>query len=132
MTFMWFLHIASLWTQLKSEAARQQRSVFETSSMLAVSAVKGLPDNARWLSASALVGASKTGQIVAGALLDHYRATLDDIRRTGFATYAARQLGPYVRAAVGHFSPERITLTERFLDRSLDGARDKSTKGHSS
>ena len=100
--------------------------------MLAVSAVKGLPDNARWLSASALVGASKTGQIVAGALLDHYRATLDDIRQTGFATYAARQLGPYVRAAVGHFSPERITLTERFLERSLDVARDKSTKGHSS
>ncbi|MET0164902.1 MAG: hypothetical protein ABW318_07870 [Vicinamibacterales bacterium] len=124
--------ITSLWTQLQAEAARQQRSVFETSSMLAVSAVKGLPDNARWLSASALVGASKTGQIVAGALLDHYRATLDDIRQTGFATYAARQLGPYVRAAVGHFSPERITLTERFLERSLDVARDKSTKGQSS
>jgi hypothetical protein len=51
--------ITSLWTQLQAEAARQQRSVFETSSMLAVSAVKGLPDNARWLSASALVGASK-------------------------------------------------------------------------
>jgi hypothetical protein len=37
-----------------------------------------------------------------------------------------------VRAAVGQFSPERVTLTERFLERSVDGARDKSTKGHSS
>ncbi len=117
--------VTGLWTQLQAEAARQQRSVFETSSMLAVSAVRTLPDNARWLSASALVGASKTGQIVAGALLAHYRATLDDIRETGFATYAARQLGPYVRAAVGHFSPERVTLTERFLER-------KTTKGYSS
>ena len=93
--------------------------------MLAISAVKTLPDNARWLSASALVGASKTGHIVASALLDHYRATLDDIRETGFATYAARHLAPYVRAAVGHFSLERVTLTERFLER-------KTTKGHSS
>ena len=44
---------------------------------------------------------------------------------TGFATYAARHLGPYVRAAVGQFSSERVTLTERFLER-------KTTKGHSS
>jgi hypothetical protein len=124
--------VTGLWTQLQAEAARQERSVFETSSMMAVSAVKGLPDNARWLSASALVGASKTGHIVAGALLDHYRATLDDIRDTGFATYAAQHLGPYVRAAVGQFSPERVTLTERFLERSLDKTRDTSTKGHSS
>ena len=117
--------VTGLWKQLQAEAARQERSVFETSSMLAVSAVKTLPDNARWLSASALVGASKTGHIVASALLEHYRATLDDIREIGFATYAARQLGPYVRAAVGHFSPERVTLTERFLE-------GKTTKGQSS
>jgi hypothetical protein len=122
--------VTSLWTQLRDEATRQNRSVFETSSMMAVSAVKALPESARWLSASALVGASRTGQIVATALLDHYRATLDDIRQVGYATYAARQLGPYVRAAVNQFSPERVTLTERFLDRSLNLARD--TKGHSS
>jgi hypothetical protein len=113
--------VTGLWTQLQGEAARQERSVFETSSMMAVSAVRTLPDNARWLSASALVSASKTGQIVASALLDHYRTTLDDIRETGFATYAARQLGPYVRAAVSQLSPERVTLTERFLDRFTKG-----------
>jgi hypothetical protein len=114
--------VTGLWTALQAEAARQERSVFETSSMMAVSAVKALPDSARWLSASALVSASKTGHIVAGALLDHYRATLDDIRETGFATFAAQHLGPYVRAAVGQFSPDRVTLTERFLER-------KTTKG---
>jgi hypothetical protein len=113
--------VTGLWTQLRHEAARQNRSVFETSSMMAVSVVKSLPDSARWLSASALVGASKTGQIVATALIDHYRATLDDIRDAGFATFAARQLGPYVKAAVGQFSPERVTLTERFLERRTKG-----------
>lgn len=113
--------VTGLWTQLQAEAARQQRSVFETSSMMAVSAVKTLPDNARWLSASALVASSKAGQIVASALLEHYRVTLDDLRETGFATYAARQLGPYVRAAVGQLSPDRVTLTERFLERFTKG-----------
>jgi len=113
--------VSGLWTQLKAEATRQERSIFETSSMMAVSAVKALPESARWLSASAVVGASRTGQIVAAALLDHYRTTLDDIRQVGFATFAARQLGPYVRAAVSQFSPDRITLTERFLERTTKG-----------
>jgi len=109
--------ITDLWQQLQMEAERHDRSVFETSSMLAVSTIKSIPDGARWLTLSAAVGATRTGQLVADALLDHYRATLEEIRKTGYATYAARQLGPYVRAAVGQFSPERVTLTERFLAR---------------
>jgi hypothetical protein len=114
--------VTGVWRQLQSEAERQNRSVFETSSMMAVSAVKSLPDGARWLSASALVGASRTGEIVVDVLLDHYRSTLDDIREVGFATFAARQLGPYVTAAVGQFSPERVTLTEQFLARATKGS----------
>jgi hypothetical protein len=118
--------VMALWRQLRDEAGRQQRSIFETSSMMAVSAVKALPNGARWLSASALVGASRTGQIVGNVLLEHYRATLEEMREVGYATFAARQLGPYVRAAVGQFSPERVTLTERFLERTslLDASSD--------
>jgi hypothetical protein len=107
--------IGAVWGQLRAEADRQQRSVFETSSMMAVSAIKAAPDGARWLSASAAVGAARTGKLFGAALLDHYRSTLDEIREAGYATFAARQLAPYVRAAVGHFSSERITLTERLL-----------------
>lgn len=107
--------VADLWRQLESEAARQQRSIFETSSMLAVAAIKAAPEGVRWLTASATVSAARTSQIVAGGLLDHYRTTLDEIREVGYATYSARQLRPYVRAAVGQFSPERVTLTERVL-----------------
>ena len=109
--------ITDVWRQLRNEAERQERSVFETSSMMAVSAIKALPDGARWLTASAAVGATRTGRLVGAALLDHYRSTLAEIRETGYATFAARQLGPYVRAAVGQFSPERVTLTERLLAR---------------
>jgi hypothetical protein len=109
--------LTRLWTDLRAEATRQNRSVFETSSIVAVSAVKALPDSARWLGTSAMIGATRTGQILAASLLDYYRTTLQDLREVGYATYAAGQLRPYVRAAVSHMAPGRRTLTERFLDR---------------
>jgi hypothetical protein len=109
--------IGSLWQQLKQEASEQDRSVFETSSMMAVSAVRSVPDGVRWVSATTRVGAARTGQVVAAALLEDYKRTLDEIRRTGYFTYASRQLGPYVYAAARQFSPEHRTLTERLLDK---------------
>jgi hypothetical protein len=110
--------LRDIWTQLTNESVRQNRSIFEMSSMLALSAAGTLPDRLRWLSASARLAAGRTGQKFAGALLDHYRQTLGDIRQIGFARYALRQCRPYVRAAASQFSPRRRTLTERLIDRS--------------
>ena len=109
--------ITGLWDRLRAESAAQNRSVFETSSALALSAVRSVPDGVRWLSASAVAGAGRTGRVVGEALLDHYRQTLDEVRQVGYAEYASRQLTPYVRAAVAQFSPEQRTLTERILAR---------------
>jgi hypothetical protein len=109
--------IATLWTELRTEAERQNRSVFETSSVMALSAARAVPDSVRWLSASARVGASQTGHIFAAALLDHYKRTLADIREAGYLTYAGRQLGPYVRASIQQFSPKRRTLTDRLVEK---------------
>jgi hypothetical protein len=109
--------VSAVWAQLKQESARHNRSVFETSSILAVSAVQRLPQGIKWLATSATLGASRTGQVFSAALLNDYRQTLDEIRQVGFVTYAARQFTPYVRAAVRQFSPGQRTLTERLLDR---------------
>ena len=109
--------IAGVWNQLKAESTRQNRSVFETSSMMALSAARSVPDGVRWLSASALVGATRTSQVFAAALLDHYRQTLNEIRATGYVAYAHQQLRPYLTAAVNQFSPKRRSLTERLLDK---------------
>lgn len=109
--------LTSLWGQIRGEAERQHRSVFETSSTMAMAAVRALPEGARWLSATARVGAVTTGQVVAAGLLDHYRSTLDEMRQVGYAAFAARQLSPYVRAAATQFSPQHRTWTERLLDR---------------
>jgi len=115
--------IANLWGQLKAQASKQDRSIFETSSMMAVSAARAIPEKVRWLSASARVGATRTGQVFAAALLDHYTQTLREIQETGYVAYATEQLRPYVRAAVDQFSPQRRTLTERMLDKIEDMRR---------
>jgi hypothetical protein len=109
--------LGAAWTQLLDASRQQERRVFETSSMMALSAIRALPESARWLSNSARVGATRTGQVMASALLDHYRSTLEQIAQTGYASYAASHLRPYFSAAVAQFSPARRTLTERLLDR---------------
>jgi hypothetical protein len=109
--------VMQVWNDLRAEAAAQQRSVFELSSLLAVSAVSELPERARVLSKSAAIALRRSGAVVSEALLEHYRDALGEIRRTGFLAYAQRQLAPYARAAVAAFHPERGTLTDKFLDR---------------
>jgi hypothetical protein len=123
--------ISSLWAQLKTESERQDRSVFETSSVMALSAARALPDGVRWISASARVGATRTGHIFAAALLDHYRQTLSEIRQVGYVRYAGRQLRPYFRACLNQFSPERSTVTQRVVEklRHMKSARDKRPDG---
>lgn len=105
------------WTELKEESARQGRSIFETSSVVALSTIRALPAKARWLSASTRVGASHTGKLFAAALLAHYRQTLSELRAVGYLPYAKRQLSPYFRACVDQFSEDRPTLTQRALDK---------------
>jgi len=109
--------ISQVWSELKAESARQERSVFETSSMMALATVRAFPDRVRWLYSSARVGATRGGEILGTALLEHYRGTLNDMKETGYLEFAARQCGPYVRAAVGQFSPARRTLTQRLLEK---------------
>ncbi len=115
--------ISAVWANLKAESARQDRSIFETSSLLAISAARSLPGGVRWLSASARVGATRTGQLFAASLLDHYRETLNEIQQVGYLTYAGRQFRPYMRAAADQFSPKRRTLTQRLLEKLAERRR---------
>ena len=86
--------IGNLWTQLKAESARQDRSIFETSSVMAISASHALPSGARWLSASARAGAARTGHIFAAALLDHYTQTLSIYNKSGIWRMPAGSFAP--------------------------------------
>ena len=109
------------WQQLKQESARQGRSIFETSSLMAIAAVRGAPARARWLSASTRVGAKRAAGLLAADVLDGYRQTLNELREVGYLVYAKRQLSPYLRACVDQFSRQRPTLTQRLLKRRRRG-----------
>jgi hypothetical protein len=105
------------WQELKQEAAAQKRSVLELSAAIAVSAIRKLPDNARWLSRAARTSARRTGEVLAGALLNHYRTTLAEIHETGYLRYWMREFRPYLAGALQQFSPKRSSMTERLLKR---------------
>ncbi len=109
--------LQNVWDLMKREARAQNRTPFEVSSLMAMAAMADLPGRARWLSASARLAAGRTGSIVAGVLIDHYRTTLEQIREVGYVRYAVRQFRPYLFAAVSQFSPRRQTLTERIIGR---------------
>jgi hypothetical protein len=117
--------IGNMWAQLRAESARQDRSIFETSSMMAVSAARALPDGVRWLSASAKIGAMRTGHVFAAALLDHYKQTLSEIQDVGYVAYAGRQFRPYIHAAIGQFSPARRTMTQSVIEKLRSIRRSK-------
>jgi hypothetical protein len=120
--------VRDLWKEIRHTAQKENRTVFQVASLMAMSAMNTVPEKARWLSASARSAARKTGVTVATVLLEDYRATLKHIRNTGYLPYAARQLRPYVSAAVSQFSPRRSSLTEKMLSRSSRGSKKSSRK----
>jgi hypothetical protein len=107
--------LRDLWKEIQHEAGRQNRTVFQVSSLIAISAMKSVPEKARWLSASARSAGRKTGTMVAGILLADYRTSLQQIRETGYLRYAVEQFRPYLFAAASQFSPRRQSLTERLI-----------------
>lgn len=103
------------WRALQQEAAAQRRSVFALSSVMALSAVRRLPENALRLSRATRVSMRLTGEVLAQALLDHYRATLAEIRQTGYLRYWAREFRPYLAGAMRQLSPAQPSTTARLL-----------------
>jgi len=120
--------LRDLWSEMKQEAQKQNRTVFQVSSLMAMAAIANVPQKARWLSASARSAARKAGATVAAVLLEDYRTTLKSIRETGYVRYAARQFRPYLLAAVSQFSPRRRSLTEKILTRRTRRARSRQRR----
>ncbi len=109
--------LRSQWQALRRTAEEQQRSTFQVSSLMALSAIEQLPDRVRWLSRSGSVAARRTGAMLAEPILDHYLMTLREIGSAGFLAYWRRQFTPYLRAAASQFSQDHATLTDRLLGR---------------
>ena len=102
--------IRNVWGEMNQVAKQQNRTLFELSSVMAMSAISDLPKAAR-------IAMQKTGSVTAAFFMDHYRTTLKRIRETGYVAYAVSQYRPYLYAAVSQFAPGRQTLTEGVLGR---------------
>ena len=100
--------LSDSWHQLQQQAAAQRRSVFEVSTLLALSAISRLPRAAKLM-------ADKTGGKLARGLLSHYSLAIGDIAAKGFLTYWQDEFQPYLHAAARQFSPEKQSATERLL-----------------
>jgi hypothetical protein len=109
------------WRELQREAAAQGRSVLELSSVMALAALRELPEDVRWLSRAITICGWRTGEVVAFGLLDHYRKSLEEIRDVGYVRYWLREFRPYLNGAVQQFSTGRVSTTERLLSRRRDG-----------
>ena len=105
------------WQQFRAEATEQNRSVFELSSLAALSAVRQLPASVLWFTRAAAVTARRTGAVLFETLLNHYWFTLTEIHETGFWRFWRREFRPYLEGVLRQFSPERPSLTERLLTR---------------
>ncbi len=107
--------LAGQWRELQQEADRQGRSVLELSSVMAVTAIRSLPQNALWLSRVVATSGRRAGEVLASGLFGHYRKTLAEIRTVGYLSYWLREFRPYLTGAVRQFSLQRQSSTERFL-----------------
>jgi len=100
--------LEEFWARLRAEAAVQEKPVLVLAGGMAVSALL-------WLGDASLVGMNKTGELMAGALLGHYAELLKQIREQGFGAWWAQAFRPYLRAAAGQFSRDRVSSTERLF-----------------
>ncbi len=107
----------SQWRELQEEAAAQGRSALQLSSVMALTALRELPDNVRWLSRAAQVSGWRAGEVLASGLLDHYKKSLAEIHNTGYVQYWRREFRPYLKGALRQFSTTRVSTTERLLSR---------------
>jgi hypothetical protein len=101
--------VSESWRKLQEQSAAQNRSVFEVSTLLALSAISRLPKAAHLL-------ADKTGGRLARGLLSHYSQAIREIAERGFVAHWQAEFRPYLRAAAQQFSPVKKSSTERLLD----------------
>ncbi|MEX2374747.1 MAG: hypothetical protein WD942_04065, partial [Dehalococcoidia bacterium] len=90
--------LATAFDALRHTAREERRSLLEVSSGIG------------------LAFALSARQVSRAHLAVPYREDWQPLRDEGFAAYAARVARPYRTAIGGHFSPSRLTFTERAPD----------------
>lgn len=105
--------LATLYTGLREEAQRENRSLLEVSQGIGLAFLLSARNVSR------------------DHLVVPYREDWKPLRDEGFGAYARRISAPYGRAIVGHFTVERETWTERGLEKLSRLRRRRAALGRS-
>lgn len=108
-----------IWAELSELAREQNRSVFAVCSTLALSTIREIPANLLWLSRAAVAATNRTGEVLGGVLLNHYRRALEEMASVGFMAFWSRQFRPYLRAAAEQFTMAKESSTEQLIRKRL-------------
>lgn len=103
--------LAAIWNDMQAAARKQGVSAFNVSGLMALGSLR----NVAKIGNGALSTAQVAGTLLNRHVLSHYRAVLGDINEAGFYPTLSATSRPYLQAAWGNFSSQRLTLTESFL-----------------
>jgi hypothetical protein len=105
---------------MKDAALKQNRSIYEISSALGMSAMNQLERSGK----TAVTGARVARAIMDRTILQYYSRGLEELAEEGYYRYVARTSKPYLKAIARHMTRKNITWTERyFLSRAWDRFR---------
>ena len=105
--------LAAIWNDMQAAARKQGVSAFNVSGLMALGSLR----NVAKIGNGALSTAQVAGTLLNRHVLSHYREVLGDINQAGFYPTLSATSRPYLQAAWGNFSSQRLTLTESFLGR---------------
>jgi hypothetical protein len=101
----------SMLTTMKEVAKRENKTLYEISSAMAMGAVNRMGRSGR----SAVTGLRVGRALLDRTILQYYRRALDDIAEQGYYRYLARSSKPYLNATQRHLMWRNVTWTERYF-----------------
>ena len=103
--------LATIWDDMQAAARRQGVSAFNVSGLMTLASLRKVAK----LGDGALSTAQAAGTLLNRHALAHYKQVLSDIDQAGFYPTLSATSRPYLQAAWGNFSRQRLTLTETLL-----------------
>ena len=106
-----------MWDEMHSIASKEDVSVFEVSTAMALHSLDRVADVGR----GALSTTRAATKLFDRHVIDHYRSAITDLETNGYYATLAEKSGPYVDAVWKNFSTDQGTITEDLLSGRLVG-----------
>ncbi len=114
--------VERMWGDMQAIASKEEVSVFEVSSAMALHSL----DRVASVGRGALSSTRAAGRLFDRHVIDHYRTALTDIEQKGYYATLAETSQPYIDAVWTNFSTDKTTITEDLLSGKLVGQASKA------